>query len=51
MVKLYRLTVKRVWETMPFFMGIAVAVGLKYHYSRAAAGDLLWILRPTAELA
>jgi exosortase K len=51
MVKLYRLTVNRMWETMPFIMGIAVVVGLKYHYSMAAAGDLLWILRPTAELA
>ena len=33
-----------------FFYGIVlvIAIGLKYHYSRANSDDLEWILRPTA---
>jgi len=29
---------------------LLVAIGLKYHYSKAGSEDLLWILRPTAKL-
>jgi exosortase K len=31
-------------------MGLMLAFGLKYHYSRAGSDDLLWILNPTAGL-
>ncbi|RJP83911.1 MAG: exosortase K [Desulfobacteraceae bacterium] len=37
-------------EVVPYFMAAMVAVGLKYHYSRAGSDDLLWILRPTADV-
>lgn len=32
----------------PFAFASAIAYGLKYHYSRACAEDLSWILSPTA---
>jgi exosortase K len=45
---------QRRWSFMvgilPYIMGTAIAVGLKYQYSRATCDDLLWILRPTASL-
>ncbi len=31
-----------------FLLAAVIAVGLKYHYSRAGGDDLVWILRPTA---
>lgn len=37
-------------ELVPYFMAAIVAVGLKYQYSRAACDELLWILRPTADV-
>ena len=33
-----------------YFLALFIALGLKYHYSRADSGDLLWILGPTAGL-
>lgn len=33
-----------------YLLGLLIAFGLKYHYSRAGSDDLVWILRPTAGL-
>jgi len=41
------LQVQRILYTM---ITCLIAAGLKYHYSRAGSGDLLWILEPTALL-
>jgi exosortase K len=35
---------------LPYLLGIAAAVGLKYHYSVANAEALLWMLSPVASL-
>lgn len=34
----------------PYTAALALAMGLKVHFSRAAVDDLLWIIIPTAEL-
>ena len=33
-----------------YLLALLIAFGLKYHYSRAGSGDLVWILGPTAGL-
>jgi len=33
-----------------YLFALMIAIGLKYHYSRAGSDDLIWILGPTAEL-
>ena len=33
-----------------YLLALMIAIGLKYHYSRAGSDDLIWILGPTAEL-
>jgi exosortase K len=40
----------RLAKVMLYLLVLAVATGLKLHYSRAASDDLIWILRPTAAL-
>jgi exosortase K len=33
-----------------YLLALMIAIGLKYHYSRAGSDDLIWILGPTAGL-
>ena len=40
-----------VWQNGIFYItALFIALGLKYHYSRAGSGDLVWVLGPTAGL-
>ena len=40
-----------VWQNGVFYvMTLLIALGLKYHYSRAGSGELVWVLGPTAGL-
>ena len=39
---------KIVKNSIFYLLALLIALGLKYHYSRAPSGGLVWILGPTA---
>ena len=47
---LYNIKVLVIKNGILYFLTAVIAIGLKYHYSRAGSDDLVWILGPTTSL-